>query len=614
MVSSFIGQNANPFLGHLVGSPNNPTANFIMGSLSSYSETNKDPINDMAYQMTAFYADDSWMVNRHLSVEYGARFEHIGNWYDRSHNGIAVLLPDRIESDYAAGKMDPGIYWHGIDPGIPLSGLPNRFALISPRVGVSYDLFGTGKTLIRGGWGAFRWQVQYNDIAPALVTAKNIGSYNLPSNTAVLLSQIGSINSPNAPAYLRPSSGGTPGSGITGTQTTVDPTDYGVPLTYAYNLTIDQQLPWNSLLEIGYVGDRSSQINDNGAEIASAGNFPEFADQNKIPIGALFGADPVTGHVASNLENVTTTCAGGVCNSLADYRPYGKEYGTNPLIMSKNIGYSNYNGMQVGWMKRTGRLSFNLNATWSKTLGTGAYNANPFVLRSNYGVGATDRPIVFNSSYLYQEGPLLHHGNAFLRGVANGWQISGISSWQAGGNLQALNNANFGLTESYTNLPSNASSNGITNAIGDPTYFGTDAPIAIMPVLSCNPNSGLADNQKVQLKCFSAPAVGKQGGQQYPYMSMAPMIENDLALSKKFQITERQNVQFRISAFNWLNHPMPQFSGSNQLTLRYLVDYSSKAITLNTGTGGTVSNFGYLDQKVGAPNQRIVELNVKYNF
>lgn len=614
MATSFIGEAPNPFLGHMVGSPNNPTANFVMGSLTAYNEANKDPLNDMAYQVTAFYADDSWKVTNRLTAQFGARFEHIGNWYDRDRTGIAAFLPTLVESDYASGKIDPGIYWHGINPGVPLSGLPNRLISVSPRFGVSYDVFGTGKTLVRGGWGAYRWQVQYNDIAPALETAKNISTYNLPGNTEVLLSQIGSISSPTAPTYLQPSTGGVPGAGITGTQTAVDPTDYGVPLTYAYSLTVDQELPSHTLLEIGYVGNRSSQINDNGAEMSDVGNFPEFADQNKTPVGALFKPDPVTGLVASNPENVTATCAGTTCNNLADYRPYGKEYGTNPLIVSKNIGYSNYNGLQVGWTKRSGRLSYNLNATWSKTLGTGAYNLDPFVLRNNYGVENVDRPFVFNSSYVYQAGALIHGGNVFSRGVVNGWQISGISSWQAGGNLQALNNPNFGLTETYTNLPANAASLGITNVIGDPTYYGTDAPIAIMPALTCNPNSGLAANQRVQLKCFAAPAVGTQGGQNYPYMSMAAMIENDLALSKTFHIKESQNVQFRISAFNWLNHPLPQFSGNNQLTLRYLVDYPSDAITLNTGSGGTVSNFGYLDQKFGAPNQRIIELNAKYNF
>lgn len=282
--------------------------------------------------------------------------------------------------------------------------------------------------------------------------------------------------------------------------------------------------------------------------------------------------------------------------------------------MDQSIGYSNYNGLQVAWLKRAGRLSFNLNATWSKTLGSSAIQIDPFVLHHNYGAESVDRPFVFSSSYVYQAGDLYHGNNPVVRGVANGWTISGISSWQAGGNLQALNSGNFGLSESYTNLPANAKALGITNGIGDLTYYGTDAPIAIMPVLTCNPNSGLAYNQRVQLKCFSAPAVGAQGGKKYPYMSMAALIENDLGLYKTFQIRGSQNVQFRVSAFNWLNHPLPQFSSGNQLTLRYLVDYPSKAITLNTGTGGTVKNFGYLDTKDGTPNQRIMELNIKYNF
>ncbi len=614
IASSFVGQNPNPFLGHVVGSPNNPTANFVMGSITAYSETNKALLDDMAYQMSGFFADDSWKVNRHLSVEFGTRIEHIGNWYDRQGNGIAVFLPDRVASDYAAGKVDPGIYWHGTDPGVPLSGLPTRPVLFSPRFGLSYDIFGKGNTLIRGGWGVFRWQTLFGDYSGPLQTAKNGASYSLPGETEVMLSQIGLINSGSSPQFLKPSTGGTPGAGITGTQYAVDPTDYGIPVTYAYNLTIDQQLRWNTMLEVAYVGNSSSQINDNGAAISSAGSFPEQADQNKTPIGALFLPDPVTGLVASNPENVSNTCAGSVCNNLADYRPFGKEYGTNGIIVSKNIAYSNYNGLQVGWLKRAGRLNYNLNATWSKSLAIDAYNVDPFVLRNNYGPAQWDRPFVFSASYVYQSGEVIHRDNKLLQGAVNGWAISGVSSWQAGGNLQALNSPNFGLTESYANLPANASTLGITNVIGDPTYFGTDAPIAIMPTLTCNPNSGLAYNQRVQLKCFSAPAVGVQGGQKYPYMSMAAMIENDLALSKTFNIRESQNVEVRISAFNWLNHPLPQFSSGNQLTLRYLVDYPTKAITLNTGTGGTVSNFGYMDQKVGAPNQRLVELNLKYHF
>jgi len=134
-----------------LGSPNNPTANFVMGVVNGYGENNAAPISDMAYQTFSFYGNDSWKATQRLNIEYGIRFDHIGHWYDRQGNGLAVFIPSLVASDQASGKLNPGVYWHGINPGIPKSGQPDRFLLVSPRFGISYDLFGTGKTLIGGG-------------------------------------------------------------------------------------------------------------------------------------------------------------------------------------------------------------------------------------------------------------------------------------------------------------------------------------------------------------------------------------------------------------------------------------------------------------------------------
>ena len=91
---------------------------------------------------------------------------------------------------------------------------------------------------------------------------------------------------------------------------------------------------------------------------------------------------------------------------------------------------------------------------------------------------------------------------------------------------------------------------------------------------------------------------------------MAAYWDSDLALYKTFRITEKQSVQFRASAFNWLNHPLPQFTGSNQLNLAYKVDYNSGTATSNVST----PDWGFLDTKTGNPNQRILEFALKYMF
>src|SRR5438046_4529532 len=97
---------------------------------------------------------DSWRVNRRLTLDYGLRASHLGAWYDREGFGFAVWNP----ALYVPGSPESsgtGFDWHKKDSSVPLSGFPNRTLFYAPRFGVAYDLFGTGKTVLRGGWGQF---------------------------------------------------------------------------------------------------------------------------------------------------------------------------------------------------------------------------------------------------------------------------------------------------------------------------------------------------------------------------------------------------------------------------------------------------------------------------
>ncbi len=659
------GQGTDAVTGINEGINYNATANFVAGMAASYQQNSAAPIGDMAQLNTAGFIDDTWKTSKHLTLELGLRMEHVGHWYDRDKIGLAVFYPNRVLTDYQQGKYAPGFYWHAIDAGVPLSGQPNRFAYADPRFGMSYDVFGTGNTVVRGGWGAYRFVTQVNTVANGQMqgTADGVSSFSTTGSNRIQLDNIANLHftpCPNpgagtapppcsalgsATGAINPNNPLTSYGGFQGSQFGLNPSDYGQPMTQAYNLTIDQKLHWNTQLEVAYVGSQSSQLVD-GSEDIEPSDFNALTDQNKTPIGALFQADPFTGHLATNPGHVQcdpNTNGAGSCanfgNNYADYHPYGYAYGTNSIYMYQSRAYANYNALQVSWIKSTGRLTFDFNGSWGKALGT-TLQANPFSLGANYGPTAEDRPFVFNSTYTYNTGTL-HMDNNVLNMLGSGWTINGISTWQAGGYVPAfLGNGvpNFGLGAQYpsgtgTDFPSNSVANNahIGTGIGGEQYFGTDAALPVMPKLTCDPRKNVAAHQILNGSCFALPAltynlnqaastgstasevVSANGGQAFPYMRMTPYFDNDLAIQRTFHVHENQNVQIRASAFDWMNHSLWQFSSSSQYTVNWNQDYVSQAVTPHFNqTGQPV--FGLMTVKSALPYARVIELDAKYSF
>jgi hypothetical protein len=98
-------------------------------------------------------------------------------------------------------------------------------------------------------------------------------------------------------------------------------------------------------------------------------------------------------------------------------------------------------------------------------------------------------------------------------------------------------------------------------------------------------------------------------------MSQTPYFSNDLAVYRTFHIYEKQQVQFRVSAFDWLNHSLLTFNSGTPTTVNYNVDYASKTITPNFNTGKTGANaFGVMTVRSALPYARVMELDVKYSF
>jgi hypothetical protein len=564
-------------------STGNAYADMLTGVLDGYTESNTDPIVAMHYSSIDFFAQDSWKVSRRLTLDYGMRFDHLGPWVDEEGHGAGVFLPSQYQAS-APGPQLTGFAWHSNDSKIPLSGTKSRALFYEPRFGIAYDVFGTGKTVLRGGIGWYRFHDEQNVQASALRLAAGSYDYSVPNpsdGTPLTFGYLAGI----APSAVSP-------SGVR----VLDLNDTEQPQTRSYSFTVSQRMPWTSTAEFSYVGNTATYLNN-----ASNGTFGNI---NAFGYGTLFKYPSIFGTAAS--PNTGPISAGA-----SIYNPY-PQYGQ--IYQQEHNTYSNYNSFQASWNKQSGHFNWLANYTFSKALGIrGENTANGVVdllnINNNYGVLPNDRTHIFNVAYVYQMGEV-YHGNRMLKGVLNGWQASGTTQFQSGSPLQAVGGPNFGMggpLPAGSVLPNGV----VVPSGGNQSAFGINADaingtpyILAMPVLTCDPSKNLAKNQYINGSCFSAPTPGHNGEYIMPYIKGPAFFNSDLSLFKNFQFGEARKIQFRVSAFNFLNHPLTSFNpggGDNNLNL-------------NLGANGKIasnSTFGYANYLNGS---RSVEFVFKFFF
>jgi hypothetical protein len=556
----------------------NGAADFATGRNQGLLQSNGSPVQDTRYYQYSWFANDQWKVNRRLTLTLGLRGEHIGNWVDTGNLGLAVWNPATYNNTSSAPGWT-GLLWHGIDPKIPLSGVPSRLFFYEPRLGVAYDVFGTGNTVLRGGFGVYRYQASANNISGA--------SYNAPLNVATEGTTWNCCIGYNSFNQFSPSLGAAGlGSAANGV---MQQGDSRVPYALTYNFTISQRAPWRSLAEFQYSGSASrDQILDG-----------TLSDQNLIPIGAFFKPDPLTGVINNPFSS------GFNAN---DYYPYHNYTG---IQLFSHGGISNYNAFIATWQKQTGRMTFTTNYTFSKVLGTRdgqTFNGNqagsaeyPYALGPNYGVLAYDHSHIFNVAYIINL-PAPIHNNAILRGIVNGWELSGITQWQSGPPLQDNTgaNSNAALNTTYGNVPA--------GSVSAQTYLGTNS-MPLLPVLTCDPRNGLKSGQYFNPSCFTPPQPGQIGNIIWPYVKGPAFTNSDLSIYKNFTFREKQKIQIRFEAFNFLNHPLPEFNATGN-NADVQLKFSNAAGNLTT----TNQNANTTGSPLYTVGRRVIEFAVKYNF
>jgi hypothetical protein len=597
----------------------NVLGDLLIGCASAgYNQDSADPNVNLSFISLEGYATDEWKVNSKLTLTLGVRLSHLGPWTDAHGVGMAVwnpagvmqhvLYPQAATGNYTgpvvttASSTWPGISWHKENSSIPVAGVPTRALFYSPRFGLAYDFYGDGKTVFRGGWGIYFSHDPANNPIGAVNTASGVQTYSIPGSYDCTLGQLFAASKQNiVPCGAYATSGG---SLAPFSVYAMDPKDDQAPTTYNYNFTVDQQAPWGSTIEIAYVGNQSTHL-------ATQGNLQ---NQNVVPLGAEFGPDP-----AINSSNSGQIIPAYNITNYSDYRPYPN---FQDVWVVNHINWANYNALQASWNKQRGSLIVGFNYTWSKAMGvrgnydTG-YIGDPVDPHHDYGIVAFDRPQAINATYSWQEGAKVK-GNALLKGVANGWEVSGIFSVQSGPDLAVLNGStNFGLSGGATYyVTTQAGQTSYNIPMNGDTWLGSH-DYSLQPTVTCDPRANRKNDQYVNGSCFGLPQAGSQGWWNLPDVHGPAYMRWDMSVYKDFKFSDRQNIQFRLSGFNFLNHPISSFANYNLSTLDLTAgDPSGSAYgTPQTAISGmqilNASNFGFTAYKYG---QRIVELGFKYNF
>ncbi len=529
----------------------NPYADMLLGNLNSYTETSFNRINDIAYDTYEGFVQDSWKVNRRLTLELGLRVTHFSPWADNLGFGFSVFDYSKYNASCAPTQYC-GFLWNKRDPSVPLGGFPTRAAFYQPRFGVAYSL--GSSTVLRGGWG--RYYYHSAQFTTGLNVSAGVQSVTLSNNqgtggnTPLLASELDTLNF-NTTAL---------GTGA------VDRKDDKNPVTDSYSFTISQRVPWSGLVEVAYVGNQTRNMSNNSGV---------GSDVNLVPVGAMLsskngGVDP--GNLNAN-----------------NFRPLP---GFAGLPLATNNLFANYNSVQTKYTRTKGNAVITANYTFGKALGIVSSTLDSFNINNDYGVQSTNRTHIFNAAYSYTFGKAVR--NKWVGGFVNSWQISGITQIQSGANLTGQRGQSFGLALNSSKIPGTTYNISATSLLGTPN-------IALTPILTCDPTSNLAPHQFLNPNCFTFPTqIGQNGPTTLPVIYGPAYFNSDLGLFKNISITEKKKLQFRVNAYNFLNHPLWSFNGGN----------------LNLGFNGTTGAlntplFGTTTTKQG---HRIVQLATTFIF
>jgi hypothetical protein len=502
------------------GGSGNPVADFLLGIGSSGQWRNRASCYEASRDIQA-YAQDRWRVSSKLTVTAGVQYAYnpaaheikgmtSNVLFDLATKKVEIVVPAR-QSDAVFSAMQNVLFPFMTvrrAPELSAGLVRNSYLNFAPRLGLAWQW--NRKTVVRSGYGIF---YGFPDVVSTTL------GLNVPTRVWLNLA----ANNVNPTLILdRPLVPANPLSRtlVFPTLTARDP-NLRPDLVQMYNLSVQRELAGHLLLEVGFMGSRSSGV------------------LVTVPINNAAPALPNDTSSPQSRRRVTDLLG--------------------PINYTSPQGFANYNAMIVSLEKRFSQgLSALASFTWSRALGAAPFiqegiNSvaiqDPLNLAREYGPLEFDIVRRFVASYLYElpfgRGKHFLNTSRALDLVVGGWQVNGITTFQGGFPLTPTLSYSLGKTDTVSR----------PNLIGDPT------------------KTSRQPHQWITAAAFAIPtnaeiAAGNFYGNQGVGVVRSPgMVNFDFSLFKSFELRERMRLQFRSEFFNATNTPYFGRPGAVGLTL-----------------------------------------------
>jgi len=548
----------------------------LLGLPSSYDQQASAPINHYVNQTPSAYLLDNWHVTPRLSLQLGLRYDALPHAWELN-NQVANFDPNSFLSsatpDWQGTNMNPAgpgfqtytiagvtsnYYTNGLrlagQDGFPKGLVTNDYKTIQPRIGFSEDLFGNGKTVLRGGFGTFYERMQGNDIYNAATNAPFVNDPSAPN-----------VNMTDPHTSTQTGATATTPTGPSGLTTLA--LNYPAPAVAQYSLGIQRELRPSLIWVVQYVGnlawDQNTQVHID--------NFP----LNTPMAVRAAGGNVTTVDGTTTGTPLPTSGQGQVANNANSFRVYP---GYSGITAQENDTNGTYNGFQTGIrVQNRWGLSGELDYTYSHEIDIQTYDntccvSNPWYFKYDKGSGFLDRRNMLSGNYIYNL-PFFTKSSGLIKSIAGGWEIAGTFIDESGVPVATTLSGNdtIGLGGGYQNRPDVSGKVKYTKKVGE--WFDTTA--------------------------FSRPLEAWNGGQNQGFGSAGKdavvgpgRVNFTTSLYKSFAVTERAHFELRFESFNTFNH--------------------SEFNALNVG-GPTASNSNF-GQVTSAMDPRTLELGGKFVF